>query len=182
MWKYVGINDLIRYAEAVLLAVIITYFCVRLVYPKEAYTPDVFFLYAIFLFLGLAGSRSSFQLFERFSNHQRRTVEKANVLFYGAGDAGEIALRWVLRNPEMGLIPAGFLDDDPYLWGQRIHDVEVLGGIERLVELRQSRQIDTVIVTSSLLLSTQVGSQFLDTCRGNDIKVRLLRLEFEPVE
>jgi UDP-GlcNAc:undecaprenyl-phosphate GlcNAc-1-phosphate transferase len=164
MWKYVGFSDLIRYAETVLLAVVVTYAGVRLIYPQQAYTLDVFFLYGIFLYLGLAGSRSSFQLFERFSYRQRKLTEMVQILFYGAGDAGEIALRWILRNPQMGLTPIGFLDDDPYLWGQHIHDVEVLGSTAKLTELHHTRKIDEVIVTSNLLLSTQAGVELLATC------------------
>ena len=136
----------------------------------------------IFLYLGLAGSRSSFQLFERFSSRQQKVAEKVNALLYGAGDAGEIALRWLLRNPQMGLTAVGFLDDDPYLLGQHIHDVEVLGNAAKLVELCRTRQIDEVIVTSSLLLSTQTGMQLLEVCRGKGIKIKLLRLELKSIE
>ena len=181
MWKYVGFSDLLRYGEAVLVAVIVTYLCVKVVYSQPPYTADIFFLYAIFLYFGLAGSRSSFQLFERYSNQYRKQTEKEYVLFYGAGDAGELALRWILRNSELGLAPVGFLDDDPYLWGQQIHGVEVLGGPEKLTEVLKNRQIDTVIFASNLLLSTQPGTQLMTICRENGIKVRLLRLEFEPV-
>lgn len=182
MWKYVGFSDLIRFAEAVILAVVITFAGVRLIYPQQPYSVDVFFLYGIFLYLGLAGSRSSFQLFERLSNQQRHVSEKMKVLFYGAGDAGEIALRWVLRNPQMGLVPIGFLDEDPFSWGQHIHNVEVLGNASKLLELCQTRQIDEIIITSNLLLSTQAGNQIFETCREQGIKIKLLRLEFEPIE
>jgi hypothetical protein len=58
VWQYVGIDDLIRYLKAVLGSVIIvtaiTYFLFK--YPDYPFA--VFILYAIFLFLGLAASRS----------------------------------------------------------------------------------------------------------------------------
>jgi UDP-GlcNAc:undecaprenyl-phosphate GlcNAc-1-phosphate transferase len=182
VWKYVGVNDLIRYAEAVLLAILLCYGAVRLIYPTQAYTVDVFFLYGIFLYLGLAGSRSSFQILDRIYNRPRKAASQINVLFYGAGDAGEIALRWVMRNPQMGYIPSGFLDEDEYLWGQRIHDVEIFGGADKLIDLKQQKQIDGVIITTQLLLTTQAGSKLMQLCRENGIWVRQLRLEFEPIE
>jgi FlaA1/EpsC-like NDP-sugar epimerase len=35
------------------------------------------------------------------------------VLLYGAGDAGLLSLRELRQNPERGLKPIGFIDDDP---------------------------------------------------------------------
>lgn len=181
IWKYVGVSDLIRYAEAVIVAVVFTYAAVRLIYPSQGFTIDVFFLYAIFLYLGLSGSRSSFQIIERFSHPQQKLANVTNVVFYGAGDAGEIALRWVLRNPQLGMIPIGFLDDDPYIWGQHIHGVEVLGNPAKLAELRKTKQIDWVILTSNQLLSTQAGTNLIEACRENGIQVKVLKLEFETI-
>jgi FlaA1/EpsC-like NDP-sugar epimerase len=49
------------------------------------------------------------------------------VLIVGAGDGGRLVLREVLRNPQLGLSPLGFVDDDPRLRGVRVEGVKVLG-------------------------------------------------------
>ena len=42
-----------------------------------------------------------------------------SVLIVGAGDGGRLLLREILRNPELGYRPVGFIDDDPRKQGAR---------------------------------------------------------------
>ena len=54
------------------------------------------------------------------------------MLIVGAGDSGEMALRWILMNPQLNYRPVGFLDDDPFKHGRQIHGVQVMGAFEQL--------------------------------------------------
>ena len=50
------------------------------------------------------------------------------MLIVGAGDGGRLLLREILRNPDLGYRPVGFVDDDPRKQGARVdRGVEVLG-------------------------------------------------------
>lgn len=51
----------------------------------------------------------------------------APVLIVGAGDAGEIVVRDLLKNPDSGRNPIGFLDDDPRKRNMSVHGVRVVG-------------------------------------------------------
>ena len=182
VWRYIGYNDLVRYVGAAVLAGVISGLAARLIYPAEPYSLDVFILFVLFLLLGLAGSRSSFQVLDRLYGRQRGRAKRVNVLLYGAEDAGELALRWIMRSPELGYQPAGFLDDDPYKWGRSIHGVDVLGGVDKLEECLRSREAGGVIVTASALLGSPPGKQLLAVCRTQGVWVRVMRLEFEKYE
>src|SRR5258705_175466 len=57
-------------------------------------------------------------------------------LIVGAGDAGEMMVREMMRSATMDYAPVAFVDDDPVKYGSMIHGVPVLGGrteIPRLV-------------------------------------------------
>lgn len=57
-------------------------------------------------------------------------------LIVGAGDAGEMMVREMMRSVTMDYAPVGFIDDDPGKYGSMIHGVPVLGArsdIPRLV-------------------------------------------------
>ena len=55
-----------------------------------------------------------------------------SVLIVGAGDGGRLLLREILRNPDLGFRPVGFVDDDPRKQGVRIdRGVSVLGTTDR---------------------------------------------------
>jgi FlaA1/EpsC-like NDP-sugar epimerase len=104
---------------------------------------------------------------------------KENILLYGAEDAGEIALRWILRNPSMGYSVVGFLDDDALKWGSNIHGVNILGDLTKLDQYIRDKQVSGVIATTETLLHSSGGELLISTCRSKGVWVRVLHLEFE---
>ncbi len=68
------------------------------------------------------------------------------VLIIGAGEAGTLIVREMLRHPEMGLRPVGFLDDDPKKVGYRIATVPVLGTTADINKLVQRHDVDEVLI------------------------------------
>jgi UDP-GlcNAc:undecaprenyl-phosphate GlcNAc-1-phosphate transferase len=179
VWRYIGINDLIRYAGAAILSGGMSWAVINLIFPSQPYTGDVFLLFILYLLLGLSASRSSFLILDRFYNHQFADVQKENVLLYGADDAGEIALRWILRNPTIGYSVVGFLDDDSLKWGSNIHGVTILGDLTKLEQYIKERQISGVIAATDTLLRSPEGEKLISTCRTSGVWVRVLHLEFE---
>ncbi len=179
VWRYIGINDLVRYVGAVLVAGGISLVVIKLVLPSQPYTADVFLLFTLYLLIGLSGSRSSFQILDRIYNKQIQGITKENILLYGAEDAGEIALRWIMRNPNTGYSVVGFLDDDSLKWGSKIHGVNIVGDLSKLGQYIHDRQVTGVIATTDTLLHSPAGEQLITTCRSEGVWVRVLRLEFE---
>ena len=179
MWRYIGITDLIRYVGASMLAGGVSWIFIQLAFPSQPFTGDVFLLFIIYLLIGLAGSRSSFQVLDRLYIRQFSRIQKENVLLYGAEDAGEIALRWILRNPTIGYSVVGFLDDDSLKWGSNIHGVNILGDINKLDQFIHERQVSGVIATTDMLLHSPEGEKLVSACRAKGLWVRVLRFEFE---
>lgn len=179
MWRYIGINDLIRYVAASILAGGVSWVIMQLAFPIQAFTGDVFLLFIIYLLIGLAGSRSSFLVLDKLYIRQFSGIQKENVLLYGAEDAGEIALRWILRNPDIGYSVVGFLDDDSLKWGSNIHGVNIVGDLNKLDQFIQERQVSGVIATTDNLLHSPGGEKLITACRAKGVWVRVLRLEFE---
>jgi UDP-GlcNAc:undecaprenyl-phosphate GlcNAc-1-phosphate transferase len=179
VWRYIGVNDLVRYVAASLVAGGLSWAIIKLVFPGQPFTTAVFLLYILYLLLGLSGSRSSFLILDRFYNRQAPGIEKENVLLYGAEDAGEIALRWILRNPAIGYSVVGFLDDDSLKWGSNIHGVNILGDLSRFDQYIQEKQVSGVIATTDNLLNSEEGEKLISACKKKGIWLRVLRLEFE---
>jgi FlaA1/EpsC-like NDP-sugar epimerase len=179
VWRYIGINDLIRYVGASILSAVLSWVIILFIFPNQQYPSEVFLLFSLYLLIGLAGSRSSFLFLDRMYGSQVSGGEKQNILLYGAADAGEIALRWILRNPSIGYIVVGFLDDDSLKWGSNIHGVTILGGVDNLDQYIADKQVNGVIATTENLLATPTGENLKTVCRVKGIWVRILRLEFE---
>ncbi|BDB11810.1 polysaccharide biosynthesis protein [Thermus thermophilus] len=71
---------------------------------------------------------------------------KKRVLVVGAGEAGTMVVREMLRHPEAGLYPVGFLDDDPNKRGQTIAGVRVVGALDDLPRAVRALEVDEVLV------------------------------------
>jgi len=183
VWRYVGFNDLVRYFQACLGSVVLLAATIFLLDQTnritwtQSYSPVVILLFGIFMFLGLAASRSSFKLLDLAFKSRPRGNEQ-RVLIYGAGDAGEMALRWILMNPDLNYRPIGFLDDDPFMSGRQIHGVEVLGGPEKLEVVLKDRQIEGLILAGI----GRPRDDLVAMCQRRGCWVRSLRLEFEMVD
>jgi UDP-GlcNAc:undecaprenyl-phosphate GlcNAc-1-phosphate transferase len=180
VWRYIGINDLIRYLGASVISGAVVWFVTRWFFADIAYGLDIIIFFIVFLLLGLAGSRLSFQVLDRIYSQKITQAVQERVLLYGSGDAGEMALRWILRNPQFGIRVVGFLDDDSMNWGRRIHDVNIYGGVEQLGKMVEEG-VNSVIITSDELLNEPNGAKVLQECKERGISVRVMRLEFETV-
>jgi len=89
------------------------------------------------------------RLLVRISLRHRRAIAFADgrrSLIVGAGAAGGMIVKECLENPEVGIIPIGFLDDDMAKHRHRIHNVPVLGPISKLKELTERLAIEEVII------------------------------------
>lgn len=183
VWRYVGLDDLLRYAIAAGVGSALLGLGARVIYGAEAYSEAVFFFYAIFLFLALAASRSSFRLLDQFAGFQLDEAGgEQRVVICGAGDAGEMALRWILMNPGLHYRAVGFVDPDPLKSGRQIHGVVVMGGIEPLQKLLEKNELDGLILATGGYTADGFADQVVALCRSRGCWVRSLRLEFELVE
>ena len=144
------------------------------------FPPIIILLYALFLFLGLVATRSTFKILNIFTYQQHNKPEE-KVLIYGAGDTGEIALRWILMDPQINYQPIGIIDNDPLMKGRQIHGVEVVGGIEELDRLIIENQICGVIFASKDRTSN-IQAKISDICRQRGCWLTSLRLELELME
>jgi FlaA1/EpsC-like NDP-sugar epimerase len=79
-------------------------------------------------------------------NARKRDASVRQVLIVGAGEAGTMIAREMLRHPEAGLRPIGFADDD---WGKQkkqFMGLPVLGRIGDLPDVLATFRIDEVLI------------------------------------
>ena len=183
LWRYVGLDELLRFARASIGGMVGFAVTIIFVFPAARVPNAVFLLFGVFLLISLVASRLSFRVLDRIFVRQTIRKQESNVLICGAGDSGEMVLRWIQMNPKLGYRPIGFLDDDPYKQGRRIHGVDVLGMVEDLETLLDDRNIDGIIVTPAADETTPLSlHQAMQASRDRGVWVRRLRFEFELVE
>ena len=147
-WRYTGLEDLYRILGAIILGSAALFGYVRLRVPVLA-DSNILYIDLLLTAAFVLTTRLSFRSLEMARSLLHRTGER--ILIYGAGDAGELALRELLNNAELSLRPVCFLDDDPRKHGARIHGVPVAGGIESLALVVERYDVHRILIGTKKL-------------------------------
>lgn len=161
LWRYTSFYDLQRIAAATLVSTVLFFFAVWSPWGVTAYPRSIFIVDALLLILGLGGLRSTRRLYYEL----QKPKASRRVLVVGAGGAGELVVRDMLQNHRHGLMPIGFIDDEPSMRGRSIHGVRVLGGRRELRKIMEEHKPDEVVVA---LPSASAGT------------IRAVLRDFEP--
>jgi len=92
------------------------------------------------------GLRIAVQRARRCRKAGAAQAPRRRVLIAGAGEAGVLVLKELTANPQTGLEPVGFVDDDPSKAGMRVYRYPVLGPCSRIPALVAEHKIDQVII------------------------------------
>jgi FlaA1/EpsC-like NDP-sugar epimerase len=95
------------------------------------------------------------------------------VLIVGAGDAAQLILREMLRNPALGYTPIGLVDDDPRKKNLRLHGVRVVGTTSELPALLRDRRPDELLIAIPSA-SGDLRERIVATSRAAGIPVKTL--------
>jgi FlaA1/EpsC-like NDP-sugar epimerase len=121
LWRYTGIWDLTQIVLAVFASSLCLYGTVYFELGPALYPRSVVVIDALLLVWFLGGVR----LFWRVLPSIIRPKQRRRVLIIGAGDAGDMIVREMLKLGRYR--PVGFIDDDPSKLGRTIQGVTVLG-------------------------------------------------------
>jgi FlaA1/EpsC-like NDP-sugar epimerase len=194
-WRYSSQRDYEALSLGIVALALLTVVGVAIVRPVEKMSKHgtvpvglpriVIVLFFLLCLLFLLGVRVLARMF-----HERRPLGalrtghrgQRSVLIVGAGDGGQLVLREIIRNRELGLEPVGFLDDDPAKRGLRIDGVRVRGNthaeLPRILE--EASPDEVIIAIPSAPGSTR--ARIVKECRNRSIPVRTLPTVFELLQ
>ncbi len=145
-WHKIGVRDLYR-LTAVISSWTVLVYVVNFVLSQWTHVPrSVPLIEGALALLLMGGMRLLARvLFER-EGMRATSGSSRRVLVIGAGEAGTMMVRELLRHPESGLIPVGFLDDEPAKRAQRFLGLPVLGVVDALPRVVIDKQVDEVLI------------------------------------
>ncbi|MHB8193855.1 MAG: polysaccharide biosynthesis protein [Bellilinea sp.] len=153
LWLYASIKELMLIASAVSAASVALALSMLLLYTLnvvDAYLRSVFVIDWLLSLVTVGGLRLVIRLIAEISQSptsgQPGTSRTKRVLIVGAGDAGAMVVRELQKNPQLNLIPVGFLDDNPTKLKQTIHGVPIVGTIPDLTRVLDRLHVNEVII------------------------------------
>ncbi|MEK3885889.1 polysaccharide biosynthesis protein [Bacillus sp. FSL K6-3431] len=168
-WEYASIGELIIIFKVVTLSIIVASFA-QLLIINEIY----FRLLAVtwllhMLFIG--GSRFCWRIYR--DNFLNKTDNKKRTLIIGAGSAGTMVARQLLKNNDADLLPVAFIDDDSRKHQLDILGLPVYGGVNRIENAIQDYNIENVIIAIPSLSQKKLNIIFQE-CAKTKAKTQIL--------
>src|SRR3954454_4870348 len=181
LWRFTDGKDFEAIVRAVVVAsfaLVVTFFLiptsVALDPPRGVIALD--FLLTLTL---IAGVRFLVRmLMERSFRGPLARKGAREVLIVGAGNGGQLVASELRRNPELGGVPIGFVDDDPRKDGVRVAGLKVEGTTDelpRVLDGAEPYEVTIAIPSAPCELRAKV----VTACRERDIPVRTLPTVFE---
>ena len=191
-WRYIGLRDMRRVAFAVASGTSLLLLS-RFATVQWAHRADVWgraiipigvtLSAAVFVFLGIVGVRVLRRMIaERgeASGRLRQEAEPIRTMLIGAGRAGVLVAKEMVSRPDLGLVPVGFLDDDPDKVGTVMQGIPVLGTTDELARLSANHGAKQALITIAAASGTAIR-RITELCEQADLPVKIIPGLFEIV-
>jgi FlaA1/EpsC-like NDP-sugar epimerase len=146
-WRYVSTRDMWDNVRGVAAAGVATYLLFTALDFHPAGVPrGIWIVYVLLLLAFVAGSRLLARTIIERPAAGSVVARGKEVIIVGAGDAAQLILREMLKNPALGYTPIGLIDDDPRKKNLRLNGVRVLGTTDELAHLLHDRRPDELLI------------------------------------
>lgn len=165
VWRFASIPDLMRIVKAVVAGVLVGAAGLFLATRLHGVPRSILPIYSVILVLLLCGPRFIYRSWK--DNRQNEHVGPRSVII-GAGMAGEMLVRDLLRETGSDFVPVGFVDDDKAKLKRDIHGIRVLGPCRALPDLVERKNVDTILIAIPSATDVQMR-RIVEICESCDV-------------
>jgi len=150
IWSYASVAEVERIIVGVAIATICSSFLGLVILPGTGLVPlrvpvSVVALDALLTGVLIITPRLFFRM-RTWHARRRRRDDDMRAVIVGAGAAGQMIAKELLTNPQLGLYPVAFVDDDPRKNRLRLHEIPVVGRIADIGRVAHERDAGAVVI------------------------------------
>jgi FlaA1/EpsC-like NDP-sugar epimerase len=119
----------------------------------------------------IGGSRFCWRVYR--DTYKDKGINKNKTLIIGAGAAGTMVARQLLKNKDADLLPIGFIDDNSNKHRLDIMGIPVLGGVGSIELLVKKLNVKNIIIAIPSLSKRELNTIFLE-CAKTNAKTQIL--------
>jgi len=177
IWRALSTGDILRISFAVCSGILLSSIVSVISFPPSGNLGFVL-INLLFLLGAMIGCRSTFRILDYFRFWQIPLGQDS--IIYGAGQGGQLVLREMFQNSNLGFRPIGFLDDDPALIACTVNRLPVLGSIDNLEEVLTKHPHANLVVASQKIQGDSLKTVF-EVCRKKRVKVYKGQIQIYPL-
>lgn len=168
-WEYASIGELIIIFKVVTSSIILAAVFQQIII-HEIYLRLLVVTWLLHISL-IGGSRFCWRMYrDSFIN---KSANKKRTLIVGAGSAGTMVARQLLKNQEAGLLPVGFIDDDVKKHQLDILGIPVFGGVSKIESIVKEMNVDNIVIAIPSLCKKELNTIFQE-CAKTNAKTQIL--------
>jgi len=168
-WEYASVGELVCIVKAVTLSIITTAFIQEMI-VQDIYVRLLAVTWMVHILL-IGGSRFCWRLIRGI--YIKNDVNKKRTLIIGAGSAGVMVARQLVKNHDVELLPVAFIDDNPNLQHLDILGIPVVGGIDQIEKAVEELHIDNIVIAIPSLGKKGLNNIFRE-CAKTSAKTQIL--------
>jgi len=168
-WQYASVGELVAIVKAVTFS-IGTAAIVQLLVDGNIYIRVLFITWLLHMCL-IGGTRFSWRMGR--ARLIKSAVEKEDALIVGAGSAGTMLVRQLLKNNESSLKPIAFVDDDAAKQKLEIYGVKVLGKTENIPEIVEKNSINHIVIAIPSLNKIEI-QKIYQQCSKTKAQIKIM--------
>ena len=173
-WRYVSTRDMWSALRGVGFASLATFLVFTLFELHPARVPTgVWFIDLLLCLAFVAGSRLLARTLIERPLPGQVVARGKEAIVVGAGDAAQLVVKEMLRNPSLGYTPIGLVDDDPRKRNLRLHGIRVLGTTTDLPTLIRDRRPDEILIAMPSA-SGELRGRIVEAARLGGLPVKTL--------
>lgn len=168
-WEYASIGELVSILKVITISILIASIVQQLIVQEIQFRLLTVTWLLNMSFIG--GSRFCWRMFR--DSYLDKVVNKKRTLIVGAGSAGMMVARQLLKNNDADLLPIGFIDDDEKKHKLDILGIPVIGGIKEIEVTVNELEIDNIVIAIPSLSKKELNIIFQE-CAKTSAKTQIL--------
>lgn len=168
-WEYASIGELMAIFKAVTYSIIVTGI-IQFIFLQDVYFRALGITLMMHILL-IGGSRFCWRVYR--DRYLKPTANMKRTLIVGAGSAGTMAARQLLKNPNENLLPVGYVDDDLKKQHLDFFGLPVLGKTKDIQEVVESKNIELIVIAIPSLSKKDLNKIF-NECTKTKAKVQIM--------
>lgn len=173
LWKYIGVDELIRLTASNILAMIIVMFLSQLYFGMFSLI-SLELIAGVYALIIMSGVRVLYRLLRRYS--LKKNAKEVKTIIIGAGDAGNLLLRELRQNNSLNYKIVGFIDD--FKKDLMIGGYPILGTTEDLAKIKSKYNIESALIAISHVNQKDLR-RIYDACVNNGLDTKIMNFQFK---